>query len=131
IFVLDPVENFNRLFVGGRFNEHLLKAAVECTVFLDKLTILIQRSCSDALDFSARKGRLEHIGSVKRAGGSTSTYDGMDFINEKNDIRRFLQFVHHRFHPLFELSAVFGTGDQRSKIEGNNAFVEKNTGNFP
>ena len=40
----------------------------------------------------------------------------------------FLNFFEHRFEPLFELAAVFGPGDQRAHVQGNELFVLETLG---
>jgi hypothetical protein len=41
----------------------------------------------------------------------------MNFVDEQDGMRTFLQFLEDRLQALFEIAAVFGTGQQRAHVE--------------
>ena len=127
VLVLDVVEDLNRLFNGGGFHHDFLEATFQRSILFNVLAVFVQRRGTNALDFATRKGWLEHVGRVQRPAGTPCTYNGVDFVDEEDDIRRLLQLVHHGLHALFELPAVFGPGHQRSHVQGDNALVEQHT----
>ena len=107
-----------RFFDGGRLHHDLLEATFQGAIFFDVLTVFIQGCGSNALDFATCKGRLEHVGSVQRAACTASTNNRVDFVDEQDDVRRFLQLVHHGLHSLLELPAVLGPCNQAKRRQG-------------
>ena len=93
--------------------------------------VLIQGGGADALKFPAGQGRLEYIGSIQGTAGAAGAYDGVDFINEKDHVPVFLQFVHDGLHALFKLAAVFGSGYEGSQVQGNHPLIKQHPGNLP
>ena len=61
VTVPQPLEDFDGLTLGGRFDHHQLKAAIKGRVFFDVLAVLIERGCPNALDFTTGQSRLEHV----------------------------------------------------------------------
>jgi hypothetical protein len=118
-------------FVGGRRVDHdFLEAAVEGAVFFDMLAVFIQGGSADALQFAACQGRFEDVGGVERAGGAAGADDGVNFVDEEDDVAAFLQFVHDGLHALFELAAVLGAGDQGCQVEHDDALAEEGARHF-
>ena len=86
------------------------------------LRIFVQRSRADRPQFAARQRRLQHVGSVHRAFRRARAHQRVQLVNEQNDLSvGFGDFLQHRFQPVFEFAAVFRAGDQRRKIERNDA----------
>ena len=54
----------------------------------------------------------------------------MQLVNKKNDVFGTANFVHHRFDALFELTAVFCTGDHQCEIERDDTFVAQELGDI-
>ena len=106
VFVFDVVQNLDGFLHRGGFNHHFLEPSFQSAVFFDVLSVLVQGCGADALDFAPRQGGLEHVGGVQRSTRSTRPDNGVDFINEQDDIRGFLQLVHHGLHALLKLSSV-------------------------
>ena len=94
------------------------------------LPVFIKCCSSDALDITPGKGRFKHIGSIERTGCPTGTDDGMDFVNKKDDTGSFGKFIQDGLHAFFKLSAVLRAGHDGSKIQRDNTFTKKYTGNF-
>ena len=125
VFFLDIMQNLYGFFYRGRIHDYLLESAVERSVLFNVLTVLVECCCADTLDFSAGKGRLEHIRGIQRARCTTGTDDSVYFVNEENHVRRLLQFVHHCFHTLFKLTTVLRAGNERRQVKGDDTFVEQ------
>ena len=131
VFLFDVLQDGQRFFCSRGGYRHLLEAAFECSVLFYVLTILIQRSGSDALYLSTGKSGFEHIGRIHRSGCRACSHDGMYLVDEEDDLRILLQLIEHGFQPLFELSAIFGAGYHLSQIEADDPLVEKNTAHLP
>ena len=125
ILFLDIVEYLESLFFGCGFYHYFLESALKGAVLLDVLTVFIKGGGSDALDFSAGEGRLEHIGCVHGSGGIARSHYRMKFVDEKNYILVFCKLVQNGLYALLELSAVFCAGYDGSHIQGDHALVEE------
>ena len=111
--------------VDWRLDVNGLKTALESPVLFDVLPVFIERRGADALNFAARQSGLQHIRGIDRSLGCPGSDKGMQFVDENNDIPGLNDFLHHDFEALFELSAVFCSGHEGSKIKSNDPSRQK------
>ena len=81
------------------------------------------------MQFAACKGRLQQVRGVHCPFRLAGADQRVHFVDEQDDAafgRR--HFVEHRFQPLFELAAIFGPGDQRAHVEGEQLLVANRLG---
>jgi len=130
VFGLDVAEDMHRFILGWRIHHHLLETAVERAVFLDVLTILVERGSTDALEFAACEGGLEDIGGVERARSPAGTHHGVYLVNKENHIAVTLQLGHDSLDTLLKLTAILGARNQGSEIEHHKALVEQRAADF-
>ena len=64
VMFLDVVQNLKRLFASCRFNDDLLETALQGSVLLDALAILIERGGTDTLDDTSCQGWLQDVGCI-------------------------------------------------------------------
>ena len=103
---LEPHEDLHRLGGGRGIYGDGLEAALQGAVLLDVLAVLVEGGGSDALQFAARQGRLEDVGGVQAAFGPARSDDGVDLVDEGDDVVVLLQFGHERLQALLELAPV-------------------------
>ncbi len=91
-------------------DHHGLETTLQCGIFLDMLAVLIQRRGTYAVQFASCQHWLQHIGGIHRTFCRACTYQGMQFIDEK-DNRAFSagDFFQDGFQALLELSAIFSS----------------------
>ena len=77
---------------------HRLEPALQRGVFFDILTVLVQRGRADAVQLAARQHGLEQIACVHSAVGLTGTHDGVQLIDEEDDLA--LALLHLVQHAL-------------------------------
>ena len=130
VLAFDFSQDFEGVFGGGRIDHDCLETALQSPILLDVLAVFVQGGGADGLHITPRESGFEHVGCIQRAAGSAGTDDGVKLIDEQNHIRRFFELVHHGFHALFELSAVFRAGHERRQIQGNHAFVKQDAAHF-
>ena len=63
---------------------------------------------------------------VHRAFGGTGADDGVQLVDEQNDVLGAADFVHDRLDAFFELAAIFGAGDHQREVERDDAFLAQN-----
>ena len=75
------------------------------------------------MELAASEHGLQEIAGIHgRTLGFTGTDNVMKLVDEKDDAAfGFLHGFENRFETLFELAAVFGTGDERTHIERNDS----------
>ena len=62
--------------------------------------------------------RLEDVAGVHRALGGTRAHNGVEFIDEQDDLALgLLHFLEHGFQTVLELTTVLGAGDQRAHVK--------------
>ena len=71
---------------------------------------------------------VRSIHGAARCGAGTD--NRMNFIDEEDGIFIFLQFIDHRFEPLFKITAVFCAGQQRTHIKGVDCAILQQLRNF-
>ena len=123
IFWPQAFQNLDCFIDSRRIDLHRLKTTLERGIFLDVLAIFVHRRRADALQFTAAQSRLDNVGSVHRAFGRARTDDGMQLVDKENDVLGATDFIHHRLDALFELAAIFGSGDHQREIERDHSFV--------
>mmetsp|Transcript_6292 Transcript_6292/g.7224 ORF Transcript_6292/g.7224 Transcript_6292/m.7224 type:complete len:351 (+) Transcript_6292:1928-2980(+) len=84
------------------------------------LAVLIKSGSTNALKLTTGKGRLEDISSINGSFSSSSTDEGVNLINHKNDVISLLDFLHELLQALFELTTVLGTSNQESHVKADN-----------
>ena len=118
ITFFQAAQNSDGIFYRWLGDEHFLEAALQRSVFFNVLTVFVKRRRPDAVQFTTRQRRLEHVACIHRAIGFTGANHGMQFIDKQNDVAfLFRQVGQHAFQTLFKLTAVFRPGHQRAHIQ--------------
>ncbi len=105
-------------------HEYRLEPAFQRLVLLDALAVLVERGGADAAQIAARQGRLEHVGRVDRALGRARADQGVQLVDEQDDLalgRRDL--LEHGLEPILEFAAELGARNQRAEIERQDALA--------
>ena len=122
IAILQASQNTHRILHAGLAHIHLLESSLERSVLLNVFLVFLQGCGSDDSQFASRKHWLQQIRSVHRAVRLSSAQKQVHLIDKQNDLAlALLHFVHHSLQSLFELSSVFGTCDQSSQVQRDQA----------
>ena len=122
VFGLELLQNSNGLRNVRGFHHNLLETAVQRTVLFHNLGEFVQGSGTDALEFSARQRRLEHVGGIQAAGSAAGSHDGVELVNEQDQVRVLRGFFDDGLEAFFKIAPVFGTGHYGGDIQGKDAF---------
>ena len=96
----------------------------ECGVFFHVLAVLIERGGTNTVQLTTCERRLDEIGGIHCAVRLARTHKRMHLVDEKNDFASgFGHFGQHGLEPLFELTAILRTRDQRTHVEGEQTLV--------
>ena len=106
VIVLDAVHHSEGIGHAGLLHPHGLKAALQRLIFFDILAVLVERRGADDLNFPAGEGRLQDVARVHGTFTLTGRGDGVDLINEQDDIARRLDLAQQALDPLLELAVL-------------------------
>ena len=76
------------------------------------LLILAECRRPNDLHLPARKGRLQDVRRIQRSLRTACADERMDLVNEKDDILRLDDIIHHIFEPLLKLATVLCSRDK-------------------
>ena len=117
VALLEPPQDPDGVADAGFLDGHGLEPTLERRVLLD-VAVLGQCGRTDHAQRTTREQWLEDVGGVHRALGATSADDGVQLVDEREDLTvGGLDLLEHRLEPLLELAAVLGTGDHRGQVE--------------
>ena len=106
-----------------------LEAAFEGGVLLDVLAVLVQRGCADGAQFAAGERGLEHVAGVDGAFGSAGADEGVQLVDEEDDLAvRLFDLLQDGLEAVFELAAKLGAGEHGAEVEGDDALVAQDLG---
>ena len=125
VAVLYVVQYLQCLLGSGRLYLYLLESALQSTVLLYALAILIQCGCTYALYGAAGQCWLHYVGSIHTAGGRTRTDDGVYLIDEYDNIWIGLKLLHQCLESLLKLSAILGAGHHARHVERVNTLAKQ------
>ena len=118
VLLLEATQNRNGVLDGGLGDHYGLETTGERRVLLDVLAVFVKRSRTDRVQVATGKRRLEDVAGVHGALGGTRAHDGVELIDEQDDLALgLLHFLEHGLQAVLELAAVLGAGNQRAHVE--------------
>ena len=104
---------------GRRFvHEHRLEASLQRLVLLEILLVFFQRGGTDTAQFAARQGWFQDIGGIHCAIASSRTDQGVNFVDEEDDIAVGLRhLVDHALQTFFKFAFVLRARHEGTHIE--------------
>ena len=111
--------------LNGRFiHLHRLEPAFQRGVLLDILAVLVQRRRTDAVQLAAGQHGFEQVARIHGTVGLACTDDGVQLINEEDDLAlALLHLVQNALQALLELAAVLCTGHQSAHVQAKHGAV--------
>ena len=126
---LQALENLDGFVHSRRLYHYFLEPAVERAVLFHDFGEFIHGRGSDALDFSAGKGGLEHICGIEAASGATGSDDSVELVDEQDEVGVGSGRCDDGLDAFFEVAAVFGAGHHRSDVQRDDALFGQDGGN--
>ena len=131
VFVAQALEDLHGVGLGGLVHLDGLEAPFEGGVLLDVLAVLVQRGGTDGLQLTARQHGLEDRRGVDRAFRGTRTHERVDLVDEQDDVPARTDLLEHLLEAFLEVTAVTGTGHERSQVQRVELLVLKRLGDVP
>ena len=106
--------------VGQRRLLHLdgLEAALEGGVLLQVLAVLVEGGGPDGLQLAAGQHGLEDRGGVDGALGRAGADEGVQLVDEQDDVAAGADLLEHLLEALLEVTPVAGAGHQGAEVQG-------------
>ena len=130
VAVAEPLEDLHGVLQRGLTDLDGLEPALQGRVLLHVLAVLLQRGGPDGLQLPARQHRLENAGRVDGALGRPRTHQGVDLVDEQDDVPAGLDLLEDLLQPLFEVTAVTRPGHQRAQVQGVELLVLEGLGHL-
>ena len=108
VAVAQALEDLDRVGHGGLLDDDLLEAPLEGGVLLEVLAVLVERGGADRLQLAAGEHRLEDRRGVDGALGGTGTHEGVELVDEQDDVAAGADLLQHLLEALLEVAAVAG-----------------------
>ena len=111
--------------LDSRFIDHdRLETTLQRGVLLDILAVLVQRGRADAVQLAAGQHGLEQVARVHCAIGLACAHNGVQLIDEEDDLALGLfDLVEDALQAFLKLAAVFGTCDQRTHVQTEHGMI--------
>ena len=117
VAVAQALQDLDRVGHGGLVDRDLLEAALEGGVLLEVLAVLVERGGADGLQLAPGQHGLEDRGGVDGALGGTRTHEGVDLVDEQDDVAAGADLLEHLLQALLEVAPVAAAGHQRTQVE--------------
>ena len=123
VVVLDAVHHGQRIGDAGLLHPHGLEAALQGLILLDILAVLVEGRGTNDLDLAAGEGRLQDIARVHGTLALTGRGDGVDLVDEQDDVSGGLDLAQQALDPLLELAAELSARHQAGQVQQENLLV--------
>ena len=121
--VFQALQNLDGLFLCGLPHHDGLEPALQGGVLFNVLAVLVDGGGADDLEITPGQGGLQDVGSIRRAFGGTGADDGVQLVNEQDDIAVLLHLVNSALDALLKVAAVLGAGHHAGQVQGHQALV--------
>ena len=118
VAVAQTLQDLDRVRDGGLLDLDRLEPPLERRVLLEVLAVLVERRRTDGLQLTAGEHRLEDRRRVDRTFGRAGTDEGVQLVDEEDDVAARADLLQHLLQALFEVAAVTRAGDERAEVEG-------------
>ena len=117
VAITQPLEDLNGVRDRRLLDDDLLEATLEGGVLFEVLAELVEGGGANGLQFATGEHRLQNRRRVDRALGGTRSDEGVDLIDEEDDVAAGLDLLEHLLEALLEVAAVARTGDEGAEVE--------------
>ena len=124
VALLEPPQDGDRVLDGGLGYQHRLEAPFESSILFHVFAVLVERSGSHDPQLTPGQHGFEHVRGIDSALGAARAHDGVQLVDEGNDLTlRIGYLLEHRFEPFLELAAVLRPGHHGPDVERHDPLV--------
>ena len=130
VAVAQALEDLDRVRERGLADLDRLEAPLEGSVLLEVLAVFLDGRRADRLQLAAGQHRLENARRVDCAFGCAGADQGMNLVNEQDDVAAGANLLQDFLQPLLEVTAIAAAGDQCAEVKGVQLLVFEVFRNF-
>ena len=130
VLIAHTLENLHGEVLGRLVHLNWLEAAFQCGVLLNVLAVLVQGGGTDGLQLAASQHRLQDGCSVDSALCGTGTDEGVNLVNEQDNVAAGANLLEHLLEAFLKVTAVPGSRDQGSQIQGVQVLIFESFGDI-
>ena len=121
---LEPAQNRDGVLDARLIHLHRLEAPLQRRVLLDILAILVERRRADGAQLAACERGLEHVARIHRALGLACADDGVQFVNEEDDLAIAVRDLFQKcLQSILEFSSELRARDHRGNVHRDQPLV--------
>ena len=125
ILVPQALQDLQRGLGRGLAHGDGLEPALQGGVLLNVLAVLVEGGGADDPDLAPGQSGLEDVGGVHRALGGACAHDGVQLVDEQDDVAGLLHLVDGVLDALLKLAPVLGTGHHAGQVQGQDPLVQQ------
>ena len=127
LLILPPqaFQNIQCSLLAGLAYGDRLETALQRSILFDVLAVFVQSCGANHLDLAAAESRLQNIGSVYGALSGTCAHNGVQLVDEKDDIAVFFGLLHHLLNAVLKFAPIFGAGHHAGEVQRQQFFVQQ------
>ena len=115
---LQPTQNCDGVLHRWFTHVHLLKAALQCGIFFNVVSVLVKCRCANHSQLTARQHWLDHVAGINGPVRASGAHQSVNLVDERNDFSTSVDdFFEHCLQAFFELATIFCTCQHGSNIE--------------
>ena len=127
----DALNHLDAVLNGGLLHDNGLEPPLQGGVLLNMLTVFVKGCRADYLEFAPAEGGLEDVGGVHGAFGVAGTHNGVDLVNNQNDIAQLFDFFNEALHAALKLAPELGARYQGGEVQQIDLLVRQLVGHVP
>ena len=117
VLIAQALQDQEGVIQGRLLHLDWLEAALQGGILFDVLAVFLKGRSTDGLQLATSQLRLEQRGSIDSAFSSTSTNQGVDLIDEQDDVAALVNLLEHLLQAFLKVTAVTGAGNQGAQVE--------------
>ncbi len=117
VAVAQPLQDVDRVGQARLGDLDRLEAALQRSILLEVLAVLVEGRGADRLQLATREEGLQNGCRVDRALGGTGAHERVDLVDEDDDVTSGADLLGDLLQALLEVTAVAGPGDERAEVE--------------
>ena len=115
----------------GLGHQHGLEPPLQGGVLLDILPVLVGGGGADDLQLPPAQGGLDDVGRVDGPLGGARPHDGVELVDEEDDVAHPAHLGQDVLHPLLKFPPVLGARHHGGEIQGHEALGAQLVGHVP
>ncbi len=112
-------------------DHHRLEAALQRGVLLDVFAVFVEGGSADAVQLAPGQHRLEQVAGVHGALGLAGSDDGVQLVDEQDDVPGLDHLIDQGLEALLELAPIFGPGDHGGHVQLDDLLPQEGGGHVP